>query len=84
MRQGHGPDRVRFFPLFNCFMCGECEERVYYRNLKDAMIPKAPTDYDENGSTPEVVLSEVMIRAHGITSGAVQDDEQRELFNTDA
>ena len=35
--EGWGADRIRYFPLLEGFMCGECATRIQHDNLKKAV-----------------------------------------------
>jgi len=40
MPEGYGADRVRWLPLFESFMCGDCEQRIMYENLTRVRQPQ--------------------------------------------
>jgi len=37
LREGHGDDRVRWFPLFGSYICGDCERNIAHRNIVRAV-----------------------------------------------
>jgi len=41
MWEGNGDDRVRWFPLFGAFICGECERNIGHRNIVRAVNGRA-------------------------------------------
>jgi len=50
LREGHGDDRVRWFPLFGSFICGDCERNIGHRNIVRAVNGRDLIDADPNAA----------------------------------